>query len=49
MPRLPVIDSDANQWGALLNEFLRVSHHEDGTLRGCCPIVDVHDFGAIGE
>lgn len=49
MPRLSVLDSDADQWGALLNEFLRVLHHEAGTLCGCCPIVNVHDFGAIGE
>src|SRR5689334_4717763 len=42
--RLPVIGSDAHQWGALLNDFLRVAHHEDGTLRGVCPVVNVRDF-----
>jgi hypothetical protein len=31
MARLPLLNSDADQWGALLNEFLLVSHHEDGT------------------
>lgn len=34
MPRLPILDQDTDQWGALLNEFLQVAHREDGTLRG---------------
>lgn len=38
MARLPVPGSDADQWGTLLNEFLRVSHNDDGTLRGAGPI-----------
>lgn len=49
MARLPVIGSDADNWGALLNEFLRVSHHEDGSLRGICGGVSVRDFGAKGD
>jgi hypothetical protein len=39
MARLPVIGSDADQWGDVLNEFLRVSHHADGTLKGVYPVV----------
>lgn len=33
MARLPKVGSDSDQWGTLLNEFLLVSHAEDGTLR----------------
>jgi len=47
--RLPLIGSDSHQWGALLNEFLRVAHHEDGTLRGVCPVVNVRDFRVAGN
>jgi hypothetical protein len=39
MARLPVIGSDADRWGDVLNEFLRVSHHADGTLKGVYPVV----------
>ena len=49
MARLPVIDSDLDQWGTLLNGFLRVSHGEDGALRGVCAVINVHDFGAMGD
>ena len=31
------------------NEFLRISHHEDGTLRGMCEVVNGRDYGAIGD
>ena len=33
MARLPVPGTDDDAWGALLNEFLRVAHREDGALR----------------
>ena len=33
MARLPEPGSDEGVWGDLLNEFLRVSHEEDGTLK----------------
>ncbi|MEM7130152.1 MAG: hypothetical protein AAF702_27730 [Chloroflexota bacterium] len=33
MARLPIPGSDDSTWGATLNEFLLVSHNEDGTLR----------------
>lgn len=33
MARLPVVGSDLNTWGAVLNEFLRVAHNDDGTLK----------------
>ncbi len=49
MPRLPVLASDADQWGAVLNEFLRVAHHEDGSLRGTYRVLNVKDFGATGD
>jgi hypothetical protein len=33
MPRLPTPGSDGDRWGDLLNEFLRVAHSDDGTLK----------------
>lgn len=33
MARLPNVGGDAGNWGALLNEFLAVGHHSDGTIR----------------
>lgn len=33
MPRLPVPGSDTNRWGHVLNQYLRVAHTEDGSLR----------------
>jgi hypothetical protein len=49
MPRLPVPDQDANQWGALLNDFLRVGHLEDGSSRGVFDVINVRDFGTKGD
>lgn len=37
MARLPIPGNDTDTWGELLNEFLRVAHHEDGTLH-CVPL-----------
>ncbi len=31
-PRLPTPDGDAGNWGTILNEYLRQSHHDDGTI-----------------
>jgi len=33
MSRLPVPGSDAGHWGEVLNDFLLVSHNDDGTLK----------------
>lgn len=33
MPRLPIPGSDGGKWGDILNEFLRVSHNPDGTIK----------------
>jgi hypothetical protein len=49
MARLPVPGDDEGIWGTVLNQFLRVSHHEDGTLQGVYPVVNVRDYGATGE
>jgi hypothetical protein len=38
MARLPQVGADENQWGDILNAFLRVQHKQDGT----------HDLAAIG-
>lgn len=31
--RLPVPGGDDQTWGSLLNDFLRVAHNDDGTLK----------------
>ncbi|HZS07951.1 MAG TPA: right-handed parallel beta-helix repeat-containing protein [Blastocatellia bacterium] len=49
MARLPNPGGDADNWGALLNDFLQVSHREDGTLRGTYSVASVRDFGARGD
>ena len=49
MPRLPVPGADAGGWGELLNEFLRVAHQEDGTLKAHVSVHNVRDFGASGD
>lgn len=33
MARLPTIGGDKNNWGNVLNEYLSVSHNNDGTIR----------------
>lgn len=33
MSRLPVPGADDNMWGAILNDFLQVSHNDDGSLK----------------
>lgn len=33
MPRLPIPGSDGGQWGDILNEYLSVSHNNDGTIK----------------
>lgn len=49
MARLPVPGSDDNIWGLILNEYLSVAHREDGKIRGSAPVVNIADFGAIGD
>lgn len=49
MARLPRTDADSDRWGTILNEFLRVSHREDGTLKGGSNVVNVRDLGAQGD
>jgi len=31
MAQLPIVSGNEGDWGAILNEFLLVSHNEDGT------------------
>src|SRR3954467_11517156 len=49
MARLPIPGRDGDHWGAVLNDVLRVGHHEDGSLRGISTIANVKDFGAKGD
>lgn len=47
MPRLPKPGADVNQWGDILNEFLQVSHEDDGSLKTTL-LADKLDAGARG-
>ncbi len=49
MPRLPVVGSDQENWGSLLNEFLQVSHRENGLTKNSTEVFNVEDYGAIGD
>ena len=40
MARLPVSGGDTNTWGDVLNDFLRVEHNEDGTLKTTGALAD---------
>ncbi len=44
MVRLPIINQDEGAWGALLNEYLLVSHNADGTLK---PIANPSFTGTV--
>jgi hypothetical protein len=33
MSRLPIVGQDAGAWGDVLNDFLRVSHNDNGTIK----------------
>lgn len=49
MARLPVPNGDEGVWGDLINEFLLVSHHDDGTLRSVIRTTRVKDHSATGN
>lgn len=40
MARLPVSGSDTGTWGDVLNDFLRVEHNDDGTLKSTGTVAD---------
>lgn len=40
-PRLPIPNADNDVWGNILNDFLRVAHNDDGTLK-----ITATDLGA---
>lgn len=48
MSRFPVINSDSNTWGAVLNDFLAVTHNADGTLKSFINVKD-SKWGAMGD
>ena len=48
-PRLPTPGGDEDNWGNILNEFLRISHNEDGTIKNIQVVTNVKDFGAQGD
>ena len=47
MARLPVPGGDNNSWGDVLNEFLRVGHNEDGTLKGSGSLAGKADDNSV--
>ena len=48
MSRLPVPNSDDNVWGNILNDFLRVAHNEDGSLRDAAMIASAEQTANKG-
>ena len=51
MARLPVVGSDSNTWGTILNQFLQVAHNAGGTLSSVFFVTNVKDdvYGAKGD
>ena len=49
MTRLPVPGADAGFWGDVLNDFLRVEHNEDGTLRRSSDIIAAEQTSNKGQ
>ncbi|MEM7125084.1 MAG: glycosyl hydrolase family 28-related protein [Chloroflexota bacterium] len=49
MARLPIVGSDESNWGSLLNEFLLESHRDNGTLKNVSTVINVVDWGALGD
>lgn len=49
MPRLPVVGEDLDEWGSILNDFLRTQHAEDGSHAAVtAPSVTTDDVLARG-
>lgn len=49
MTRLPTPGGDTNSWGAILNDFLLVEHHSDGTLKANATIASKLDNSGGGR
>lgn len=47
MARLPQPGQDDGVWGNVLNEYLQVSHNDNGTLKNL--FFNVKDYGAVGS
>lgn len=47
MARLPTVGGDDGDWGTVLNQFLQVSHNNDGSLKNL--FINVKDYGAVGD
>lgn len=44
MARLPIPGQDVGTWGAVLNDFLRVAHNSDGTIKAVAiPPASIND------
>jgi hypothetical protein len=46
MPRVPIVTSDVDTWGTVLNAYLAVAHNIDGSLKS---VRSVTDSGAVGN
>ncbi len=47
MARLPQVGGDVGNWGTVLNDFLKVEHNTDGSLKNL--VLNVKNFGAKGD
>lgn len=49
MSRLPVVSSDGNAWGTILNDFLSQAHNADGSIKNLFYNVKDPAYGAKGD
>jgi parallel beta-helix repeat protein len=49
MARLPIPGSDNGRWGDILNTFLTVEHHADGSLKRAATIENAQPMSAKGQ
>ncbi len=49
MGRLPNVGGDSGNWGTVLNDYLKVGHRDDGSLKNVGNVVNVMDYGAVGD
>src|SRR6266704_920203 len=49
MSRLPIVSSDNNAWGSVLNDFLSQAHNADGSIKNLFVNVKDPAYGAKGD
>ncbi len=51
MSRLPITGQDQDKWGDILNDYLKVAHNDDGTLKDSLimKVFNIKEYGAAGD